>query len=281
MFLLVASAVTLPTRHARAPIDVVRELNREFCAAYNAGRVSDAAAFYNPGADIVPPDAASFVKGSNASPLLAAQLASGATGLNFDTLTVAPDNDNLYHEVGNATHALNPGGRLYYVRWALAGGTWHIATSVMAISGGWRVGGAPTPAASNATAVVRSMDLRWAARYNAGDFAGVADLYSSQGSQEWARLVAPAAHDFLQPNEAFFRSMHDPREGGVLAVQLRPALCVQASASVIHEIGRMDTASSASRNDSHSYYARWEQPAGRGSWVTALMIMSIGGQVNS
>lgn len=261
------------TPTSTAPIDVIRTLDTELCAAYNAGKVAAAAHFYNPEADIIPADAMSVIKGVNASEFFAAQIASGVIGLHLEPLTVAPDNDHLYHEIGNATHALNPGGSLYYVRWFYANDQWQIAMDAKVVSGGWRVGGAhATP--SNATKIVQSMDNQWAASYNKGDFAAVADLYSSQGSQEWARLVAPLAHDFLQPNAAFFSSMHDPRQGGVSSVQLTPTLCVQEGGSLIHEIGRMATMGSTGTNKSHAYYHRWERP--EGSWLIALDIMSIG-----
>ena len=300
-----------------SPIDTISALDIQFCADYNAGNVAAVAANYNPGADIITPNASAIVKGANAAAYFAAQIAAGGmTNLKLTPLTVAPDNDALYHEIGNATHARNPRGTLYYRRWffataataAAAGKKWQIAMDATSISGGWHDDDhddddrtALPPAArvqvqqppSNATKIVQAKAAEWAARYNKGDFAGVANMYQSDGSHEWARLVAPAAHDFLEPNAAFFNSMHDPREGDVQSVELAPYLVLPEGDALIHELGLMQTAAHDSSQTTHgvrsgygrapaagvgsgghAYYARWERP--NSTWVIATGIMSIG-----
>ena len=106
---------------APPPIDVIRALDAKFCADYNAGNAGAVASNYNPGADIIVPNASAIVKGADAAAYFAAQMAAGVANLKLTPLTVAPDSTTLYHEIGNATHSLNPGGGLYYVRWFFAG----------------------------------------------------------------------------------------------------------------------------------------------------------------
>lgn len=250
-----------------APIDTIRSLDARLAAMYNAQNFSGVASLYNPGAEIIPPTGNTFIKGSDAAAFFKDGYDSGVTDLKLTPLTVQAESPTLYHEIGNVTHALQPGGGLYYVRWFLAGGAWQVALDAMAMGLALDPSHAPvTPQPPTAAArTVQAMEDKWSAAYNAGDFGGVAALYNPG-----AQLIAPESSAFLaQPGlAAFFKA---GAAAGITGVKLSTANVHQESATLIHEIGTV-----ASDAGGATYYVRWIKPSDAAPWQIAFDIMSIG-----
>lgn len=250
-----------------APIDDVRAMDARFGELYNAQNFSGVASLYNPAADIIPPTGDAFIKGADAAAFFKEGYDQGVTDLKLEPITVMAESDTLWHEIGNVTHALQPGGGLYYVRWfkPTATAPWQVAFDAMAM--GLELDPAHKPVVPQvptaASKIVQAMEDKWTTAFNGGDYAGVAALYNPG-----AQLIAPGSTDFTKQSELadFFK---EGAEHGIKDAKLTTALVSQESPTLIHEIGTVNTAIGGA-----TYYVRWIKPAD--TWQIAFDIMSIG-----
>ena len=118
---------------------------------------------------------------------------------------------------------------------------------------------------TTASTITQKMEDQWAAKFNAGDYTGVAALYNSG-----AQLIAPQSAAFTPQSELadFFKA---GAAAGITDVKLTSALALQESPALIHEIGTVNSAIGGA-----TYYVRWIKPSGAASWQIAFDIMSIG-----
>ena len=260
---------------AQQPIDVIKDLDDKFNAAYNAQQFATVAGFYNPGADLVPPTGDAFVPGVAAESFFKQAFASGLTNLTLTPLAVHEESSSLWHEIGNATHSLQPGGGFYYVRWIKPLNTWQIAFDCLSIGGAQSNAQShhansrehPASREDNVTALLRGLSDGIAARYNAQDFAGVVGAFNPG-----ALYVPPASSTFLDTAglQAYLASSYMPGA----SLTLTPLVAKQESPILIHHIGVAITTQAASTSVTN-FYIRWIWlPVG--GWQIAFQLAIIG-----
>eukprot|EP00750_Incisomonas_marina_P027022 INCI6083.1.p1 GENE.INCI6083.1~~INCI6083.1.p1 ORF type:complete len:278 (-),score=64.45 INCI6083.1:398-1231(-) len=267
-----AAGACLFTVSAETPLEVIAARDAAFADLYNKGDYAGVTAVYHPDADLVPDTVDEFLTHDKLENFFEDSARQGLASLKLEPLNVVVESDTLWHEIGNVSHSLNPAGNLYYVRWVKPNSTWLIAFDMMAIGEGFKQSVQPPKAShrqqrgvakGNDGQVIAALEGLWTALYDAGDYAGVADMYNP-GAQ-----LIPANHstDFLTQDK--FAEFFQQQTFGEKAVR-KPTLTHQEDDTLIHEIGQMDTAEGQT-----AYYIRWVKPAT--SWQIAFDIMSVGG----
>ena len=182
--LFASAAVVVATAGAVAaaastPLDTVRALQKNFSAAYNTGDFTGLAGYYHPDADLVPPTADKFLKHGDVADFFRESAAAGLKNVDLDSLNVLVESSTLWHEIGNASHSLDPSGSLYYARWVNVNDSWVMAFDMMTIGDGFakkthastsRDGGHGNKAPSK---VVAALEGLWSALMQTGDYSGV------------------------------------------------------------------------------------------------------------
>jgi len=260
------------------PKKLVAALDANFSALYNAGKVGEVAALYNVDARLMPPNATGLLDRAALETFFNASWRAGLRNLSLVPVEVVADGPPNFalHEIGNATHSLNPGGGLYYVRWIRPHGTWEVALDLMAVGGEWSETPAPidpgkeTPVAD----LVAQLDAIWNALYDARDWPKLAPLYGDD-----ALLLAPGAGAFEKSpaldGAAYFR---DISKAGYANVSRTPAKTVQQTATLVHEIGNLASATDQGYTGGAPFYSRHEclGPQKPCEWRRTLDVLSLG-----
>ena len=232
-------AATATAQKPDNPKKLVAALDTNFSALYNAGKIAEVAALYNVDARLMPPDANGLFDRADLFKFFNESWHAGLRNLSLVPVEVVADGPPNFalHEIGNATHSMNPGGGLYYVRWIKPHGTWEVALDLMAVGGKWSATPEPIdPEKENpVTDMVAQLDDVWNAIYDKQDWPSLAPLYG-----EDALLLAPGAGQFENSpaldGAAYFR---DTREAGYVNVSRTPAKTLQQTKTLVHEIGNL------------------------------------------
>lgn len=199
-----AAAGCLSGVGAETPLEVIAARDTAFADLYNKGDYAGVTAVYHPDADLVPDTVDEFLTHDKLENFFEDSARQGLADLKLEPLNVVVESDTLWHEIGNVSHSLNPGGNLYYVRWVKPNSTWLIAFDMMTIGEGFKQT-VQLPKTSRRqqhgvakgddNQVIAALEGLWTALYDAGDYAGVrsehifAVLRSS--TQRWHELVWP------------------------------------------------------------------------------------------
>eukprot|EP01064_Diplonema_japonicum_P024990 TRINITY_DN3585_c0_g1_i1.p1 TRINITY_DN3585_c0_g1~~TRINITY_DN3585_c0_g1_i1.p1 ORF type:complete len:260 (+),score=64.95 TRINITY_DN3585_c0_g1_i1:60-839(+) len=108
-------------------------MDHHFAAMYNAKNFSGVASVYNPGAQLIPPTADTYLLQSQLQAFFSGAYSNGLRNLTLTPTTTYLENPTLLHEIGVVTDSTGSGP--YYVRWIQVGSVWQIAFDIMSIGG--------------------------------------------------------------------------------------------------------------------------------------------------
>eukprot|EP00299_Pterocystis_sp_00344_P001255 c11089_g1_i1.p1 GENE.c11089_g1_i1~~c11089_g1_i1.p1 ORF type:complete len:295 (-),score=54.96 c11089_g1_i1:50-934(-) len=268
--------VNLPQRLSQTtgcdpqPSKIIVERETIFAALFNAQDFDlIEQIFYNPGAQLIPPSADSYLLASQVPAFLKSLYDSGVRNLALTPVCTVTIPNGVIHELGEASS--NQGSFKYYVRWIPSDVSYQIAFDVTHLNVSESALRTPLSffSASDVTPsndinnTIANLDHAFAELFNSQQFDQVQQLYTPD-----ALLVPPTADEFInQPSYAmFFKSVY---ESGAKNLQLFPQHVLQESDTLVHEIGHLSHALGGG-----TYYARWR--AVGSTWKIEFDLMSIG-----
>ena len=191
--------VLLAAAVAVAPPQWMVESDKRFAELYNSQNFTGVQSIYNPGAELIPPTADTFLLGKNLAPFFKQAYESGLRNLSLTPTHVLQESDSLWHEIGESSDSTGKG--TYYVRWIKPGNVWEIAFDCMSI-------GVP----SSSSSLVKATPPSWMAAqlkkglelWNSQNFEALAAMYNSG-----AKFVPYSSDRYIfQPHlESYFKSV--------------------------------------------------------------------------
>eukprot|EP01061_Rhynchopus_euleeides_P040587 TRINITY_DN6996_c0_g2_i1.p1 TRINITY_DN6996_c0_g2~~TRINITY_DN6996_c0_g2_i1.p1 ORF type:complete len:259 (+),score=86.32 TRINITY_DN6996_c0_g2_i1:87-863(+) len=239
--LVVAAAVSVD------PPQWMIDADASFGAMYNAQNFTGVQGLYNPGAELIPPGAGTFLLGNQLADFFQSAYNSGLRDLSLKPVHVRQEGDSLWHEIGEVRDSTGNG--TYYVRWVKpAGSDWQIAFDCMSIGAPsaamQRVGGKGAgPVAPPAWLVQKNAES--VQLWNTKNFTGIAAQFNPG-----AQMVPYTADSYiLQPDlAAYFASLpYYSHQSDILVVY-------EESSTLLHVIGQIRASYGTSK-----YYLRWIQ----------------------
>ena len=224
------------------------DADTQFGLRYNAANFTGVQDFYNPGAELIPPTADTFLLGNTLASFFEASYKAGLRDVSMTPKHVLQESDSLWHELGEVKDSTGSG--MYYVRWINpTGSQWQIAFDCMSV-------GAQDAARRRDAVEVDTPTPQWMNEsvhhitdaLNKHNYTGAASFYNPG-----AQFVPGSADAFLlQPQLAdFFAAQHWGH------IEVRVVLAYQEADTLWHCIGE----SKVDGQKPTRWYIRWVRPA--------------------